>query len=92
MATDRYAADMTEREAAPAPSVDDGEVPRSWLPALVIGATGALALAWFLVSWAMLDSPVVDAVGETLGGVMLVLVVVSVVGAVRRGRIDDAQR
>jgi hypothetical protein len=34
----------------------------------------------------VLDSPVVDAVGEGAGGVLSVLVIVSVVGEVRRSR------
>jgi hypothetical protein len=50
-----------------------------------VAAIGTLALAWFLVSWRVLGSPVVDAIGETAGGVLAVLVVVSVVGSLRRG-------
>jgi hypothetical protein len=49
----------------------------------VVGILG-LALIWFAVSWLALDSPVVDAAGEAAGGVLAVLVVVSVVGALRR--------
>jgi hypothetical protein len=45
-----------------------------------------LATGWFAVSWLVLDSPVVDAVGEAAGGVVAVLVLVSVVGALRRSR------
>jgi hypothetical protein len=45
-----------------------------------------LAVGWFGVSWLMLKSPVVDAVGEAAGGVVTVLVVVSVFGAFRRSR------
>jgi hypothetical protein len=56
--------------------------------------SGGLALAgilvlsggWFGVSWRVLGSPVVDAVGEAAGGVVAVLVLVSVVGAVRHSR------
>ncbi len=43
-----------------------------------------VAVAWFVVSWHVLGSPLVDAVGEAAGGVLALLVVVSVVGAVRR--------
>jgi hypothetical protein len=46
----------------------------------------ALAVTWILVSWRMLHSPLVDAVGEAAGTVFLALLVVSVVGAVRRSR------
>jgi hypothetical protein len=45
--------------------------------------TGAIAVLWFVVSWAVFDSPVIDALGEAFGGVAVLLVVVSIVGAVR---------
>ncbi len=53
-----------------------------------IALTGIMTLAvgWFGVSWLVLRSPVVDAVGEAAGGVVTVLVVVSVFGAFRRSR------
>jgi peptidoglycan/LPS O-acetylase OafA/YrhL len=53
-----------------------------------IGVIGValLAVAWFGVSWAVLHSPVMDAVGEALGGVLLILVLLSALGALRRSR------
>jgi hypothetical protein len=45
-----------------------------------------LAVGWFGVSWLAMKSPIVDAVGEAAGGVVTVLVVMSVVGAFRRSR------
>lgn len=46
-----------------------------------------LAVLWFGVSWLVFNSPPLDALGEMAGGVLLLLVVVSVVGAVRRGSV-----
>jgi hypothetical protein len=46
----------------------------------------AFAIAWFSVSWWMLGSPLVDAIGEAAGGVVAVLVIVSAIGEVRRSR------
>jgi hypothetical protein len=44
------------------------------------------SLAWILVSWRMLRSPLIDAVGEAAGTVFLALLIVSVIGALRRSR------
>jgi hypothetical protein len=54
----------------------------------ILGAVGfpVLGVAWFVVSWAVLDSPVVDAVGESVGGVMLVLLMLSIFGSLLRSR------
>jgi hypothetical protein len=38
------------------------------------------------VSWKVLDAPLVDAIGEALGGVLAILVIVSVIGEVRKSR------
>jgi hypothetical protein len=54
--------------------------------ALALTGIVTLAVGWFGVSWLVLKSPVVDAVGEAAGGVVTVLVVVSVFGAFRRSR------
>jgi hypothetical protein len=60
--------------------VDQGSAP------LAVAAITTLAMGWFGVSRFVLGSPVVDAIGEAAGGVVAVLVLVSVVGAVRRSR------
>jgi hypothetical protein len=54
----------------------------------ILGAVGFLGLgvAWFVVSWVVLDSPVVDAVGESVGGVMLTLLMLSIFGSLLRSR------
>jgi len=49
-----------------------------------VGVVVAAALLWFLVSWRVLDSPLIDAVGETLGALAVLLIVVSLAGALRR--------
>ncbi|MBN1172498.1 MAG: hypothetical protein JXA67_10040 [Micromonosporaceae bacterium] len=42
---------------------------------------GGLALLWFVVSWIYLNSSPADALGEALGGVMVVVLIVSIVGS-----------
>jgi hypothetical protein len=54
--------------------------------ALASAAIGTLTLGWFGVSRWALGSPVVDAAGEAAGGVMTLLLLVSVVGSLRRSR------
>jgi hypothetical protein len=46
--------------------------------------TVVLALTWFYVSWRVLKSPLTDAVGETVGSLAVVLLIVSIIGAIRR--------
>ncbi len=71
-------------------SVDEADnesaVRLSRLAAAGVASTIALTVGWFLVSWVVLNSPVVDALGEALGGVALVLVLVSIFGALLRSR------
>jgi hypothetical protein len=92
--------DGGQRTAPAAPSAVDIPAPRhpieeapehsydldSRSEALALAGIVTLAVGWFGVSWLMLKNPVVDAVGETAGGVVTVLVVVSVFGAFRRSR------
>jgi hypothetical protein len=54
-----------------------------------VAAIAVLSLTWFGVSWLLMGSPVTDAVGEAAGGVAAVLVLVSVVGAIRQSRLVD---
>lgn len=54
--------------------------------AMAVAGIVTLAGGWFCVSRFVLGSPVVDAIGEAAGGVVAVLVLVSVVGALRRSR------
>lgn len=48
-----------------------------------VSVIGVIAFLWFFVSWVVFDSPVIDALGEAFGGVAVLLVVVSLFGAVR---------
>jgi hypothetical protein len=48
-----------------------------------VGTVAASALAWFLTSWLVLKSPLTDAIGETVGSLAVVLLVVSVIGVAR---------
>ncbi len=89
---------MRERDVTP-PSVERSDVPTvpaprtspenqperlSVLAAVGVAALGGLALGWFLVSWRLLGSPLTDAIGETVGSLAVVLLVVSIVGVTRR--------
>lgn len=49
-------------------------------------AVGALLVLWFLFAWLVLDRHILDAAGESVGSAFALLVVVSVIGAVRGGR------
>jgi len=46
--------------------------------------TTILSVTWFFISWAVLNSPLTDAIGETAGSLAVVLLVVSIVGVARR--------
>ncbi|GAA1777180.1 hypothetical protein [Luedemannella helvata] len=49
-----------------------------------VAATGLLLFGWFLVAWLALDRHVLDAAGESVGTAFVLLVVVSVIGVIRR--------
>lgn len=55
---------------------------------LAAGATGVIALGvgWFFLSWAVIDTPAADAAGEAIGVVFALLIVASVIGAIRSRR------
>lgn len=48
--------------------------------------TAVITVCWFVVSWIVLDSPLVDALGEAFGGVLALLVMISIVGSMRKSR------
>lgn len=72
--------------AVPVPraAVEDVSDRMSGMAIFAVTLTAVLSLGWFLVSWAMFNSPLVDAIGETAGTLAVVLLLVSIVGAVRR--------
>ncbi|MFG2037991.1 hypothetical protein [Dactylosporangium sp. NPDC048998] len=53
------------------------------LAKLGIGIVAVASLAYFLVSWRVLHSPLTEAIGETAGSLAVVLLIVSVIGTAR---------
>jgi hypothetical protein len=45
-----------------------------------------LLVVWFFIAWLALDRHVLDAAGESVGSAFLLLVIASVVGAIRSSR------
>ncbi|MDG4836343.1 hypothetical protein O7631_07425 [Micromonospora sp. WMMD967] len=70
---------MTEHEQAP-----PDEVSRATVIAYAVAA--ALLLGWFLFGWLVLRQGFVDSVGESAGAGFALLLIISVVGTVRRSR------
>ena len=64
-------------DSAKSPSVSRAAL--AWSVAVAIGLT-----AWFLFAWLVLDRHLLDAAGESVGVALLLLIMVSVVGAVWR--------
>jgi cytochrome c oxidase assembly factor CtaG len=53
------------------------------LAKLGITLVATAAMSWFFVSWLVLKSPLTDAIGETVGSLAAVLLIVSVIGMAR---------
>ena len=70
-----------EREVLPEP--DD---PLAVRPAAVVWAVlaGVAVVGWFLLAWLRLGHTVVEAAGESLGSAFALLLLVSVVGSLRK--------
>jgi membrane protein implicated in regulation of membrane protease activity len=62
-----------------------------WLVTAGLVVILVLAGGWFMLSWTVMHSAVVDALGEAAGVAFALLVVVSVIGAVRAARDGDDQ-
>jgi hypothetical protein len=74
---------MSELDHAPEPqTLPEGLSP---LAKIAVGTVATAALSWFLISWLVMHSPLTDAIGETVGALAVVLLVVSVVGMARGG-------
>lgn len=78
-----------DREAIPEHSVErdrlpDGEV--STATVVAYAAAAVVLVGWFLFGWLVLEQGFVDSVGESAGAGFALLLVVSVVGTVRRSR------
>jgi hypothetical protein len=69
---------------APRAPADDALEHLSPLAIFGVVLTVILSLSWFFFSWLALSSPVTDAIGETVGSLAVVLLLVSVIGAARR--------
>jgi hypothetical protein len=50
------------------------------------GAVLAVLVGWFLYAWLARDLSPADAAGESIGTGLVLLIVISVLGAIRRGR------
>ncbi len=82
LATPKLVEDLT-----PSHPVEDAATPKmSRLATIVVCLVVVASLAWVVVSWRVLRSPLIDAVGEAAGSVFLALLIVSVIGALRRSR------
>ncbi|GLY26314.1 hypothetical protein Misp04_60450 [Micromonospora sp. NBRC 101691] len=79
--TRRTGADDTRRSdgAAGTPTVSTATV-------VAYAVAGAAVLGWFLFGWLVLQQGFVDSLGESAGAAFALLLVVSIVGTVRRGR------
>jgi hypothetical protein len=65
----------------------DEAVRRGRAARIAVTVVGVLLVAWFFVAWLLLERHIVDAAGESVGTAFGIMVVVSVIGAVRgRGR------
>jgi hypothetical protein len=73
---------MRPDEAAKSPGLS--RAARAWSVAVALGLT-----AWFFFAWLVLDRHLLDAAGESVGSALLLLIVVSVVGAVWRNNPRD---
>ncbi|MEU4565680.1 hypothetical protein [Micromonospora sp. NPDC023956] len=97
MTVDRDTTTGTERDAPPAPAQVSradrpprtGAAPASTVSTATVVAyamAGAAVLGWFLFGWLVLQQGFIDSVGESAGAAFALLLIVSIVGTVRRGR------
>ncbi|MEU8252882.1 hypothetical protein AB0C06_01255 [Micromonospora inaquosa] len=70
---------IAEHEPAP-----PDEVSRATVVAYAVAAT--LLIGWFLFGWLVLQQGFIDSVGESAGAGFALLLIISVVGTVRRSR------
>ncbi|SCE86763.1 hypothetical protein GA0070618_1509 [Micromonospora echinospora] len=79
--TRRAKADDTRRTdgAAATPTVSTATV-------VAYAVAGAAVLGWFLFGWLVLQQGFIDSLGESAGAAFALLLIVSIVGTVRRGR------
>jgi hypothetical protein len=75
-----------EGVGAEPPAVPGARVPVSRTTAIWYSVVGAILFGWFLFGWLVLRQGVVDSAGESVGTAFALLVVVSIVGTLRRDR------
>ena len=51
-----------------------------------VAVVGVLLVVWFFIAWLALDRHILDAAGESLGTAFALLVIVSLIGALRGSR------
>jgi hypothetical protein len=57
-------------------------LPRAWKIGSILVGSGLVV--WFFFAWLALDKHIFDAAGESLGSAFAVLVIVSIIGSIRR--------
>ncbi|MFF5176589.1 hypothetical protein ACFY2Q_00980 [Micromonospora sp. NPDC000316] len=70
---------IAEHEQAPPDEVSRATV-------VAYGIAAAVLLGWFLFGWLVLQQGFIDSVGESAGAGFALLLIISVVGTVRRSR------
>ncbi|WBB65332.1 hypothetical protein [Micromonospora sp. WMMD812] len=70
---------VPEHEQTPAGEVSTATV-------IAYAVAGVILLGWFLFGWLVLRQGFVDSVGESAGAGFALLLIISVVGTVRRSR------
>jgi hypothetical protein len=53
---------------------------------VLITVATVLLVVWFFIAWLALDRHVLDAAGESVGSAFLLLIIASVIGAIRGSR------
>ncbi|HZN70748.1 MAG TPA: hypothetical protein VFC00_03550 [Micromonosporaceae bacterium] len=76
---------MTDQKASrQEPDKRTRPVGRMWTVAAAV--VGVVLVSWFFVAWLALGRHVADAAGESVGSGFALLLVISVIGAIRGGR------
>ena len=76
----------TDPQVAAGPGPTPIPVPVSRATVLAYSAVAVMLGSWFLFGWLVQQQGFVDSMGEALGAAFTLLLVVSVVGTVRRSR------
>ncbi|WBB77862.1 hypothetical protein O7606_16480 [Micromonospora sp. WMMD882] len=77
---------ITEDELIDAVQTPPGAPEVSTATVVAYAVAGAAVLGWFLFGWLVLRQGFIDSVGESAGAAFALLLIVSIVGTVRRAR------